>query len=161
MLRNTGFPDHPHRDFKADELPRLTTAEGVAVTVIAGQSHSVTGAVTRDGTAALYLDLHMPQGAPFAQPLPQQHNAFVYVYRGAVSIDGQTVPAQRMAILKNDAGSDGLQIAASEDARLLLIAGRPLKEPIAQYGPFVMNTQEEVFQAVRDFQSGQFGVRPN
>jgi hypothetical protein len=108
----------------------------------------------------LYLDLHMPQGAHFAQALPEDHNAFVYVYRGAVQIDGQSVPAQRMAILKNDSGSDGIRIDAREEAKLLLIAGRPLKEPIAQYGPFVMNTQDEVFQAVRDFQSGQFGERP-
>ncbi len=150
-----------YRDFKAEELPRLTTTEGVAVTVIAGASHGVAGAVTRDGTAPLYLDLHMPEGVSFAQPLPPEYNAFVYVYRGAVTIDGQTVPAQRMAILKNDAGSDGIRIEAGEDAKLLLIAGRPLKEPIAQYGPFVMNTQEEVFQAVKDFQSGQFGERPN
>ena len=150
-----------YRDFKAEELPRLTTAEGVAVTVIAGQSHGVTGAVTRDGTAPLYLDLHMPKGAVFAQPLPPEYNAFVYVYRGAVTIDGQSVPAQRMAILKNDAGADGVRIEAGEDAKLLLIAGRPLKEPIAQYGPFVMNTQEEVRQAVKDFQSGRFGERPN
>jgi quercetin 2,3-dioxygenase len=150
-----------YRDFKAEELPRLTTAEGVVVTVIAGQSHGVRGAVTRDGTLPLYLDLHMPQGTSFAQLLPADHNAFVYVYRGAVQIGGQTVPSQRMAILKNDAGSDGIRIDAGEDAKLLLIAGRPLKEPIAQYGPFVMNTQEEVFQAVRDFQSGRFGERPN
>ena len=150
-----------YRDFKADALPRLTTAEGVSVTVIAGASHGVTGAVTRQGTEALYLDLHMPAGSAFVQPLPPAHNAFVYVYRGAVLIDGQTVAAQRMAILKNDAGSDGIRIEADEDAKLLLIAGRPLKEPIAQYGPFVMNTQEEVFQAVKDFQSGQFGERPN
>jgi len=149
-----------YRDFKAGELPRLTTAEGVAVTVIAGASHGVTGALTRDGSLPLYLDLHMPQGAFFAQVLPESHNAFVYVYRGAVQIGGQAVPAQRMAILKNDPGADGIRIDASEDAKLLLIAGRPLKEPIAQYGPFVMNTQEEVFQAVRDFQSGQFGERP-
>jgi quercetin 2,3-dioxygenase len=149
-----------YRDFKAEELPRLRTAEGVVVTVIAGQSHGVRGAVTRDGSLPLYLDLHMPQGTQFAQPLPADHNAFVYVYRGAVQIGGQTVPSQRMAILKNDAGSDGIRIDAGEDAKLLLIAGRPLKEPIAQYGPFVMNTQEEVFQAVRDFQSGRFGERP-
>jgi hypothetical protein len=150
-----------YRDFKADELPRLTTTDGVAVTVIAGESHGVTGAVTRDGTLPLYLDLHMPAGSVFAQPLPAEHNAFVYVYRGAVVLDGQTVPTQRMAILKNNPGADGVHIEAGEDAKLLLIAGRPLKEPIAQYGPFVMNTQEQVFQAVRDFQSGQFGERAN
>ncbi len=146
-----------YRDFKADALPRLTTGQGVTVTVIAGASHGVTGAVTRDGTAPLYLDLHMPADSAFEQPLAAQHNAFVYVYRGAVLIDGQAVPAQRMAILKNDEGSDGIRIEAGEDAKLLLIAGRPLHEPIAQHGPFVMNTQEEVIQAVKDFQSGQFG----
>ncbi len=150
-----------YRDFTAEELARLSTPDGVTVTVIAGESHGVTGAVTREGTEPLYLDLHMPQGSHFVQPLPAQHNAFVYVYRGAVSIAGQAVPMQRMAILKNDAGSDGIHIEASEDAKLLLIAGRPLQEPIAQYGPFVMNTQEEVFQAVRDFQSGRFGEQPN
>jgi quercetin 2,3-dioxygenase len=147
-----------YRDFTAAELPRLTTAEGVNVTVIAGASHGVTGAVTRDGTQPLYLDLHLPQGSRFAQPLSAGHNAFVYVYRGAVAIAGAPVPAQRMAILDNDAGSDGVVIdAPQQDSRLLLIAGQPLREPIAQYGPFVMNTQEELMQAVRDFQSGRFG----
>ncbi|MCZ4316189.1 pirin family protein [Comamonadaceae bacterium G21597-S1] len=147
-----------YRDFSAAELPRLTTAEGVAVTVIAGDSHGVAGAVTRDGTEPLYLDVHMPAGTRFVQPLPASHNAFVYVYRGAATIGGQPVPVQRMAILKNDAAADGVVIEAThEDTRLLLIAGRPLREPIAQHGPFVMNTHEEIFQAVRDFQAGRFG----
>ena len=146
-----------YRDFKAEELPTLTTPEGVAVTVIAGESHGVAGAVAREATAPTYLDIHMPQGTDFAQPLQAGHNVFVYVYRGAVTIGDQTVPQQRMAILKNDAGSDGVVVAATQDARLLLIAGQPLKEPIAQYGPFVMNTNEEVFQAVRDFQDGKLG----
>ena len=147
-----------YRDFSAAELPRLTTTEGVDVTVIAGESHGVAGAVQRDGTEPLYLDVHLPAGARFAQPLPADHNAFVYVYRGAVTIGAQPVPAQRMAILKNDAAADGVVIEAThEGARLLLIAGRPLREPIAQHGPFVMNTHEEIFQAVRDFQEGRFG----
>ncbi len=147
-----------YRDFSAAELPRLTTAEGVDVIVIAGASHGVAGAVTRDGTEPLYLDVHLPAGARFAQPLPADHNAFVYVYRGAVTIGDEPVPAQRMAILKNDATADGVVIEAThEDARLLLIAGRPLREPIAQHGPFVMNTHEEIYQAVRDFQAGRFG----
>lgn len=146
-----------YRDFSAADLPRFTTQGGVVVTVIAGHSHGVTGAVEREGTEPLYLDLHMPAGARFAQPLPAGHNAFVYVYRGAVAIDGQAVPVQRMAILKNNEDSDGVVIEATQDAKLLLIAGRPLKEPIAQHGPFVMNTNEEIFQAVRDFQSGRFG----
>jgi redox-sensitive bicupin YhaK (pirin superfamily) len=146
-----------YRDFTAAQLPSLTTPDGVDVTVIAGQSHGVAGAVGRDATAPYYLDIHMPKGTRFEQPLPAGHNAFVYVYRGAVSIAGHVVPVQRMAILKNDPAFDGVAIDAAEETKLLLIAGRPLNEPIAQHGPFVMNTQEEIFQAVRDFQSGRFG----
>ena len=146
-----------YRDFQAAELPRLTTPDGVDVTVIAGESHGVTGAVTRDITRPTYLDLHLPVGARFEQPLPPTHNAFVYVYRGEVTVAGQAVPAGRMAILANDAQADGVVIEAGADAKLLLIAGQPLKEPIAQYGPFVMNTQQEIYQAVSDFREGRLG----
>ena len=145
-----------YRDFKAPELPRLRTAEGAEVTVIAGQSAGTAGAVQREVTEPLYLDIHLPAGAHFEQPLPASHNAFIYVYRGQVQLGGQTVPVQKMAILANDAGSDGVRVQADQDSRLLLIAGRPLREPIVQYGPFVMNTKQEIYQAVSDFQSGQF-----
>jgi redox-sensitive bicupin YhaK (pirin superfamily) len=145
-----------YRDFKSPELPRLRTAEGAEVTVIAGQSAGTAGAVQREVTEPLYLDIHLPAGAHFEQPLPASHNAFIYVYRGQVHLGGQTVPVQKMAILANDAGSDGVRVQADRDSRLLLIAGRPLREPIVQYGPFVMNTKQEIYQAVSDFQSGQF-----
>ena len=144
-----------YRDFAAGELPRFVTDAGVDVTVIAGESHGVAGAVTRDATAPLYLDLHLPAGSRFAQPLPADHNAFVYVYSGEVSIGGHTVPKQRMAILANDARADGVLIEATGDAKALLIAGRPLHEPIAQYGPFVMNTEQEIYQALNDFRDGR------
>lgn len=147
-----------YRDIKADELPKFLTAQGVAVTVIAGHSHGVEGAVTRDATAPLYLDVHLPAGARFTQPLPASHNAFVYAYRGEVTVSGQAVPVQRMAILANEATSDGVVIEAGPGgARVLLLAGQPLNEPIAQYGPFVMNTQQEIFQAVNDYRDGRLG----
>ena len=148
-----------YRDFANAELPQLVTAQGVAVTVIAGESQGVTGAVTREATAPLYLDLHLPAGTRFGQPLPPGHNAFVYVYRGSVRIAGQAVPVQRMAILANDARADGVVIEATTDApaRALLVAGQPLHEPIAQYGPFVMNTQQEIYQALSDFRNGRLG----
>lgn len=146
-----------YRDFKNAELPQFTTPEGVAVTVIAGDSHGVGGAVTRDTTAPDYLDLHLPAGTTFAHALPAGHNALVYVYRGEVTIDGQRVPAQRMALLANEPGADGVVIAATSDAKALLIAGCPLNEPIAQYGPFVMNTKEEIYQALNDFRDGRLG----
>ena len=144
-----------YRDFAAAELPRFVTDAGVDVTVIAGASHGVTGAVTREATAPLYLDLHLPAGARFEQPLPAGHNAFVYAYRGEVRIGAETLPAQRMAILANDAEADGVVIEATGEAKVLLIAGRPLKEAIAQYGPFVMNTDQEIYQALNDFRDGR------
>ncbi|MDE2594180.1 MAG: pirin family protein [Burkholderiales bacterium] len=146
-----------YRDFKHADLPQFVTPQGVAVTVIAGESHGTPGAVTRDATQPLYLDVHLPAGSRFEQSLPAEHNAFVYVYRGEVTIAGQTVPVQRMALLANDAQADGVVIEAAADAKVLVLAGQPLKEPIAQYGPFVMNTQEEIYQALRDFRDGHLG----
>ena len=79
------------------------------------------------------------------------------MYRGEVHIAGQTVPVQRMAILANDVQADGVVMEASADARVLLISGQPLKEPIVQYGPFVMNSKDEIYQALSDFRDGRLG----
>jgi len=146
-----------YRDIPAEEVPRFTLASGAAVQVIAGRTHGVEGAVQREATQPLYLDIQLPQGVEFEQPLPAGHNAFFYVYRGEVVVDGKAVPQARMAILDNAQGADGVRIKADVDTRLILIAGRPLNEPIAQYGPFVMNTNAEVFQAVEDYRAGRFG----
>jgi quercetin 2,3-dioxygenase len=146
-----------YRDFQDAQLPKLTTPEGVAVTVIAGESQGVQGAVTRETTQPLYLDLHLPRGTRFEQPLPAGHNAFVYVYRGEATVGGTVVGARKMAILANEPRADGVVIEAGPDTKVLLIAGRPLKEPIVQYGPFVMNTQQEIYQALSDFRAGRLG----
>jgi redox-sensitive bicupin YhaK (pirin superfamily) len=146
-----------YRDFNNDEVPGFTTADGIRVKLIAGASHGVAGAVQREGTEPLYLDIDLPAGTAFTQALPPGHNAFVYTFRGSVSIGDKPVPATRMAILANTAGSDGVVIHAADAARVILVAGRPLNEPIAQYGPFVMNTQDEIFQAVKDFREGRLG----
>jgi hypothetical protein len=145
-----------YRDIQSAEIPEFRTPEGVTVRVIAGASHGIAGAMQRETTQPLYLDLHLEAGASFAQALPPSFNAFVYVYRGALEIGDRQVLQQRMAILKNSADSDGVVLRADAPARALLIAGQPLKEPIAQYGPFVMNTQEEIFQAINDFREGHF-----
>ena len=145
-----------YRDIAAEELPRVTFPNGAVVQVIAGSSHGVEGAVQREGTEPLYLDIALPAGASFEQILPAGHNAFLYVFRGEVVVEVKAVPSTKMAILTNPAGSDGVRIHASKDARVLLIAGRPLNEPIVQYGPFVMNTQLELQQAVEDFRAGKF-----
>ena len=144
-----------YRDFSAADLPRFVTQEGAVVTVIAGESHGVTGAVTRESTNPLYLDLQLPEGTHFKQQLPADYNAFLYAYRGTLEIVGTQVSAQHMAILENSPGTDGVDIKALTSACLLLIAGRPLHEPIVQYGPFVMNTREEIYQAFEDMKEGR------
>ena len=153
-----------YRDIPTGEIPELRLP-GATVRVIAGASHGVAGAVQKAHTEPLYLDLHLEAGASFEQALPYGHNAFVYVYRGELDIDGGAartrVPRERMAVLANAPDRDGVRLQAGADgARALLIAGRPLNEPIAQYGPFVMNNNAEIFQAVEDFRAGKFGTPP-
>ena len=153
-----------YRDIPSGEIPELRLP-GATVRVIAGASHGVAGAVQKAHTEPLYLDLHLEPGATFEQPLPAGHNAFVYVYRGDLEIDSGAartpVPRERMAVLANAPDRDGVRVqAGAAGARALLIAGQPLNEPIAQYGPFVMNKQAEIFQAVEDFRAGKFGTPP-
>lgn len=144
-----------YRDFKPTEIPEFVTAEGVKVRVIAGASHGVASAIQRDVTQPLYLDLHLPAGARFAQTLSSEFNVFVFTYRGELSIGEKTVPLRHMAVFGNAADCDGIVLQATEPCRALLIAGRPLNQPIVQQGPFVMNTQEEINQAISDFRSGR------
>jgi redox-sensitive bicupin YhaK (pirin superfamily) len=143
-----------YKDFASSAIPEYTTEDGVTVRVIAGNSNGVAGAMTREITEPLYLDIHIPAGTEFETAIPGSHNAFIYVYRGAVKVGDEQVKSQRMAILTNTPGADGVRISAAEDARLILVAGKPLNEPIVQYGPFVMNTQQEIHQALDDFRSG-------
>jgi quercetin 2,3-dioxygenase len=145
-----------YRDIPHEEVPSFSLDTGVSVKVIAGQTHGVTGAVVREATQPLYLDVALPEGQGFELPLPAGHNAFIYVYRGEVVVEGKAVPRARMAILDNAVGADGVRIKAAQESRFLVIAGRPLHEPISQYGPFVMNTEAELRQAVEDFRAGRF-----
>ena len=144
-----------YRDFPSGAIPEYVTPQGATVRVISGTSNGVAGAVAREVTEPLYLDVHLPGGAGFSTALAASHNAFIYVYRGAVTVDGEAVESRRMGILDNSAEADGVTLAATEAARLILVAGKPLNEPIVQYGPFVMNTQQQIHQALNDYSNGQ------
>ncbi|CAH1904741.1 Quercetin 2,3-dioxygenase [Candidatus Nitrotoga sp. HW29] len=145
-----------YRDISSKEIPEYVTTENVTVRVIAGMSNGVAGVVTREETEPMYLDIHLPTGASFSTAFPALHNAFIYVYRGTVEVGDTPVESHRMGILSNAPQADGVTLTATGDARLILIAGRPLNEPIVQYGPFVMNTQEEINQTMDDFRNGHF-----
>ncbi len=149
-------PDY--RDLPAEAIPVYTADDGVTIKVIAGESDGVAGAVQREATAPLYLDLELPPGATHTVAIPPGHNAFVYIYQGQVELGrrGQRVAARQLAVLSNTPESDGVLLRSADGARLLLIAGRPLHEPIVQWGPFVMNRREEIEAALADYRDGRF-----
>jgi len=151
-----------YQDIQSQSIPEYFFNASVKVRVIAGESNGFEGAVQRSPalfpTQTLYLDIHFENQTCFEQTLNPKHNAFLFVYRGSVSVisDKQRteVNLHRMAILHNE--GNGVIIEGSPGAKVLLISGQPLNEPIAQYGPFVMNTREELIQAVDDFKAGLF-----
>jgi len=140
-----------YRDYAPEEIPRLTTAGGVEVAVIAGHfddgKNRQDGAVQRPHTTPQLFDLHLPAGSRLAPRLADGLRVMLYVYEGELSVNGHGVGRGRLARL-SEAGA--IEMNSAEGARVLLIAGTPLNEPIVQYGPFVMNSREEIEQALRD-----------
>ena len=155
-----------YRDIAPADIPSFSLPGGATLRVIAGASHGVQGAVSRPRTEPLCLDLTLEPGASVDVAVPAGHNAFLYSFGGGAVLVGDLhtspVEQERMAILSNDSLADGVRLHAPASlgsaARVLLVAGRPLNEPIVQYGPFVMNTPQEIHQAVTDFQRGTLAV---
>jgi len=137
-----------YRDLQATDIPEVTLAGAGKVRVIAGEYGGTRAPVAPGATDATYFDVHLPAGTTFSHPVKDGYNAFAYVYEG--ELDG--IPAHSAAVFTT---SGDVQVrAGSQGARFLLLAGRPLGEPVVQYGPFVMNTREEIEQAIRDYQDG-------
>jgi redox-sensitive bicupin YhaK (pirin superfamily) len=146
------------RDIPAREIPLLHPAPGVAVKVIAGRLAGTVGPVSGGATDPHYFDLQLAPQASFEVALPAGHNAFVYACEGEsrVGAEGASMARHAAGILS---GGESVRIAAGPSgARVLLLAGRPIGEPVVQYGPFVMNTREEIEQAIADYRSGRLGA---
>lgn len=146
-----------YRDIPAAEIPVVTGADGTVVKVIAGHYRhadgETAGPIAGGATAPIYLDVALPAGGACDIPLPASHNVLLYCFEGALQLDGVDVPAATTAVL--GAGDTLALTAPRGPGRCLVIGGRPLNEPVVQYGPFVMNTREEIEQAVRDYQAGR------
>lgn len=144
-----------YQDIQGDRIPEVTPADGVRVRIIAGSINGVEGPVNAVATEPLYYDLHLEPGARYAVSLPDGHNAFAYVYQGAAQLGSANTTIERGELALTSRGAS-LPIAAGADgARLIVVAGRPLNEPVARYGPFVMNTAEEIHQAFDDYRAGR------
>jgi quercetin 2,3-dioxygenase len=152
-----------YQEFGPERIPIAVPATGVNAKVIAGRVADVIGPIFQPATDPTYLDVALEPGATFVQPLPADYAAFLYVFEGTVRVGPEpgasAVRTHELAVLGEgeeirvtgvSAGADG------KSARVILVAGRPLREPVAKYGPFVMNTREELQQAFADFQSGKF-----
>jgi quercetin 2,3-dioxygenase len=146
-----------YQEIAGGKIPTARTADGLAtVRVIAGEALDVR-AVIDTNTPIVYQDWSMLPGADVVVPLARDHQALVYVFSGAVQVgdQGQLIEDGRLALL---GPGDAIRLrGASSPGRLLLLAGVPLQEPVARYGPFVMNTEDQIVQAVADFQSGRMG----
>ncbi|HEX2673971.1 MAG TPA: pirin family protein [Polyangiaceae bacterium] len=145
-----------YQEVSSAKIPTAESADGLArVRVIAGEALGAS-AIIDTLTPIVYQDWSLKPGADVTLPLAPEQQALVYVFQGAAQVgsDGTVVKDGQLAVL---AEGDSVQLRASEDARLLLLAGVPLKEPVARYGPFVMNTPQEIQQAFRDYQSGKMG----
>jgi len=144
-----------YQDIGPERIPVVRPAEGVEVKVIAGEFAGVTGPVAEIVTQPIYLDISVQPGASITIPLPEGHAGFAYVFDGRdADVADQPLARSDLAVLSR---SGDLRIAGRDTAaRVLLVAGHPLEEAVTRYGPFVMNTPEEIHQAIADFRAGKF-----
>jgi redox-sensitive bicupin YhaK (pirin superfamily) len=151
-----------YQEFGPERVPSVSPSEGVNVKVIAGQVGETLGPISQPATDPTYLDVEVVPGASFLYTLPRGHAAFLYVFDGSVRVgsgsQSSVLKSQELGVLGEgeEIRIEGVTAPATGGARAILVAGRPLREPVAKYGPFVMNTREELMQAFQDFQSGKF-----
>lgn len=149
-----------YQDIISNQIPEVTREDGVKIRVIAGEVDGVRGAISEIFADPAYLDVSIPAEGSFSHPVEKEHTAFAYVFEGR-GFFGTDENAQQSSVSQPGlvvlGDGDYIQAgAANEPVRFLLISGKPLNEPIARYGPFVMNTQEEIQQALKDLKDGTF-----
>jgi len=150
-------PPH-YQELKAAQIPHAEK-DGARIRVIAGEALGVRGAI-ESRTPMLYLHVSLEPGAVHIQEIPAGFNALAYVVNGQASFEGLDSPQGpgRVVLFANDGDRVAVSNSSDRPLDLLLLAGEPINEPIARYGPFVMNTRQELVQAFDDFRSGKMGT---
>jgi redox-sensitive bicupin YhaK (pirin superfamily) len=144
-----------YQDIQADAVPEVELGPGARARVLTGTVGGVTGPVGDVATEPVYFDLHLDAGAAYTAALPEGHNAFAYVYQGDAKVGSAATAIERGVLALLTRGATLPIVAGEQGARLIVVAGRPLDEPVARYGPFVMNTAEEIHQAFADYRAGR------
>ena len=140
-----------YQEFSPEAIPTVE-GDGMSVRVISGQYQSQRGPINDPFTDVQYFDVTLNAGTTFSHPLASSHGGFVYVFEGDATMAGTALPQHTFALLGD---GDQLELTAgAQGARFIVVAGKPVDEPIVQYGPFVMNTQEEIHQAFTDYRAG-------
>ncbi|KAF9164087.1 hypothetical protein DFQ26_001828 [Actinomortierella ambigua] len=158
LPRDQKMCEPQYQELLDEQIPRARPTPGVTVKVIAGESHGVVSKVyTR--TPTMYLDFKMAKGEKVEQAIPRSFMGFIYVLKGNVYIgDNNYEGKAHHTLTLSEDGAEVVRLEAKDqDAHFVLIAGEPLREPIVQHGPFVMNTKEEIYEAFVDYQYGQNG----
>ncbi|MDT0629790.1 pirin family protein [Alteromonas sp. W364] len=140
-----------YHDIPSKQVPELKIGKASTVRVLAGEYEGQQGAVSTQAVKPQFFDLHFVGTEEVTLPTKASHNGFVYVYEGDIEISGKRLSKGQLGVIDF---ADTLTIQTSDDARAILVSGEPIGEPVVQYGPFVMNSQEEINQALRDYQQG-------
>jgi len=144
-----------YQDIQGDKIPEVDLGPGARARVLVGTVNGVAGPVTDVATEPVYFDLHLEAGASYVAELPESHNVFAYVYAGDAKVGAAGTAIARGELALTSPGAKLPVVAGAEGARLIVVGGRPLKEPVARYGPFVMNTEQEIREAFADYQAGR------
>jgi hypothetical protein len=142
--------DPGYQDIPSAQIPEVQR-QGITVRVLAGDFEGIQGPVKTQAIQPQFLDIHLQTGAEVSWPVDAQQNGFIYVYEGSVLVGDQELVKGELGVLEFDGT---MAISSNSGAKTIVVSGTPINEPIVQYGPFVMNTEAEIQQALRDYQSG-------